>query len=70
MELAAHQSLKELMSGWSKRQSCGEIMTRTILRSSAKIKNLQWLIELHRLLMNTLKGKGPRTETLTNQSYN
>jgi hypothetical protein len=32
-------------------------MTRKILRSSAKIKNLQWLIELHRSLINTLKRK-------------
>jgi hypothetical protein len=62
MELAAHQSLTELMSGWSKRQSCEELMTRKILRSSAKIRNLLWLIELHRSLMNTLKRKGSRTE--------
>jgi hypothetical protein len=48
------------MSDWSKRQSCEELMTRKILRSSAKIKNLQWLFELHRSLMNTLKRKGPR----------
>jgi hypothetical protein len=34
-------------------------MTRTILRSSAKIKNLQLLIELHRSLMNTLKKEAP-----------
>jgi hypothetical protein len=44
MELAAHQSLTDLMSDWSKRQSCGEFMTQKILRLSAKIKNLQWLI--------------------------
>jgi hypothetical protein len=31
-------------------------------RSSAKIKNLKWLTELHRSLKNTLKRKGPRTE--------
>jgi hypothetical protein len=40
MELAAHQSLTELMSDWSKRQSCGELMTRDILRP-ANIKKLQ-----------------------------
>jgi hypothetical protein len=39
-----------------------EIITRKMLRSSANIKNLQWLIVLHRSLMNTLKRKGPRTE--------
>jgi hypothetical protein len=37
-------------------------MTWTILRSSTKIKNVQWLIELHRSLMKTLKRKGPRIE--------
>jgi hypothetical protein len=62
MELASHQSLTELMSDWSKRQSCEELLARKILRSSAKIKNLQWLIELHRSLMNMLKRKGPMTE--------
>jgi hypothetical protein len=62
MELEAHQSFTELMSDWSRRQSCGELMTRKILRSSAETKNLQWLIELHRSLMNTLKRNGPRTE--------
>jgi hypothetical protein len=36
-------------------------MTRKILSSSAKIKNLQWLILLHVSLINTLKRKGPRT---------
>jgi hypothetical protein len=55
MELAAHLSLTELISDWSKRQSCGELKTRKILRSSAKIKHLLCLIELHRSLMNTLK---------------
>jgi hypothetical protein len=44
MEIAAHQSLTELTSDWSERQSCGELITPEILRSSAKIKNLQWLI--------------------------
>jgi hypothetical protein len=51
------------MSDWSKRQSWGELMTRKILRSSAKIKDLQWLIVLDRLIMNTLKRKCPRTES-------
>jgi hypothetical protein len=32
-------------------------MTRKFLKSSAKIKNLRWLIELHSSLMNALKGK-------------
>jgi hypothetical protein len=64
MELAAHQSFTELMSDWSMNHSCGELMTRKILTSSAKIKNLQWLIELRRLLMNTSKTKGPRTQSL------
>jgi hypothetical protein len=50
------------MSDWSKRHSCGELMTWKILRSSAKIKNCQWLIVFDRSLMNTLKRKGPRTE--------
>jgi hypothetical protein len=27
MEFAMHQSLAELMSDWSKRRSCGELMT-------------------------------------------
>jgi hypothetical protein len=31
MELTAHQSLAELMSDWSKRQSSGKLMTRKIL---------------------------------------
>jgi hypothetical protein len=43
-ELAMHQSLTELMS-WSKKQSCGEVMTRKIFRS-AKIRSLQQLMEL------------------------
>jgi hypothetical protein len=30
MKLAVHQSLTELMSDWSKRQSYGELMTRKI----------------------------------------
>jgi hypothetical protein len=37
-------------------------MTRKILGSSAKIKNLQLLTELHRSLMNKLKRRGPRIE--------
>jgi hypothetical protein len=37
-------------------------MIRKILRSSAKFKNWQWLIELHRSVINMLKIKGPRTE--------
>jgi hypothetical protein len=48
IELAVHRSLTELMSDWTKRQSCVELMTRIILRSSAKIKNLQWSINLER----------------------
>jgi hypothetical protein len=47
MELAVHQSLRELMSDWSKRQSYGELTTRKILRSSPNITNLQRLIKLH-----------------------
>jgi hypothetical protein len=62
MELAADQSLMELMSDWCKRQSCGEIMTRKMLRSAANIKNVQWLIELNKSVMNTLNRKGHRTE--------
>jgi hypothetical protein len=27
-----------------------------------EVKNLNWLIELHRSFMNTMKIKGPRTE--------
>jgi hypothetical protein len=61
-ELAVHQSLTELMSDWSKRQSYGELMTRKIVMSSAKIKNVQWLLELHRSSLNMLKGKDLRTE--------
>jgi hypothetical protein len=45
-------SVTELMSPWSKWQSRSELMTRTILRSSTKIKTLQWLTELQRSLMN------------------
>jgi hypothetical protein len=59
---ARQPSVMELMSDWSKRQSCGELMTQKILRPSAKIKNLQWLIEIHRTLMNTLKRKNQRTD--------
>jgi hypothetical protein len=55
MKLAPHKSLMELTPDWSKMQSCGELMTRKILESSAKIKNVQYLIQLHRLLMNTFK---------------
>jgi hypothetical protein len=60
-KLAAHQSFKELLSDWSKRQLCGELMMRKVLRS-AKIKSVQWLIGFHRSLMNSLRRKGPRTE--------
>jgi hypothetical protein len=59
VELAAPQSLKELISDWRKRQSYGELKTLKFLRSSAKIKHLQ---RLHRSLINMLKRKGPRTE--------
>jgi hypothetical protein len=45
-----------------KGQSCGDLMTREMLRSSAKIKSLQRLIELHRSLLITLKRKYPGTE--------
>lgn len=45
------------MSDWSKGHPCGELMTRNILRSSAKITNLQWLTELYRSLMNRLKRR-------------
>jgi hypothetical protein len=62
MELAAHQSLAELMSDWSERQSCEKLMRQKILKLSAKITNSQWLIGLHRSLMNTLKRKCPRIQ--------
>jgi hypothetical protein len=62
MELAAHQSPTELMSDLSKKQSSGELLKRKFLRSSVKIKHLQWLIKLHRLFINTLKRKGHKTE--------
>jgi hypothetical protein len=57
MELAVHQSLTELTSDWSKRQSCGELINRKILISAAKIINLQWLIELLRILVNGMQTK-------------
>jgi hypothetical protein len=41
MEFAVHQSLTELMSDGSKRQSFVALITRKILRASANIRNLQ-----------------------------
>jgi hypothetical protein len=40
----------------------GKLLTWKILRSSARINDLQWLIELHSSPINALKRKGPRTE--------
>jgi hypothetical protein len=50
------------MSDWSRRQSREEVISRRILRSSAKIRELQYLIESHKSLMNILKRKSPRIE--------
>jgi hypothetical protein len=62
VELAPHQSVSELIPDWCKSQSCGELKTRNFLSSSAKIKSLQWLIELHRSVMNALSRDGRRME--------
>jgi hypothetical protein len=62
IELTIHQLQTGLMSDWSMRQSREEVTSRKILRSSAKIRELQYLIESNKSLMKTLKRKGPRTE--------
>jgi hypothetical protein len=50
MEFAMHQSLMELMSDWSKRQSCGELMTQKIL-TSANIRILQYWTAAQMMMM-------------------
>jgi hypothetical protein len=44
------------------RQSREEVISRKILRSAAKIRELQYLIETSKSLMKLLKKKGLRTE--------